>query len=220
MLGGLHPLPFQVGGGLTMAEKLYRESRSALGEKGAGPEGGLEDSWRKCRALAMSKAANAAERAAMRAYPSAGGEALPIWEGLLGVAEESTIGARIEAVTSAYTQSLDAVAGAIEDRLQAIDASITVEALDPDTATIAHFGQPFQVDAIHDHDTSRWPAYSEHAILFVKWPGAVPDSDKRRRVERILNRDLPAWWDWRIFNASGFYCDGFNDSYCDLTLLG
>lgn len=220
MLGGLSPLPMQIGGGATIAEKLYRESRSALGRNGAGPEGGLEDSWRKCRALAMSKAVSAAERAAMRAFPSSGGEALPIWEALLGVDQEATDGARIEAVTSAYTQSLDAVGESIEQRLQAIDATITVEAVDPDSTTIARFGQPFQVDAGDAHDTSMWPAYSEHAILLVKWPGGIPDANKRRRVERILNRDLPAWWDWRIFNASGFYCDGFNDSYCDLTLLG
>lgn len=220
MLGGLHPLPFHVGGGPTFAEKLYNESRSALGPKGAGPTGGLEDSWRKCRALAMSKAASAAERAAMRAFPSSGGEALPIWEALLGVDQELTIGDRIASVTAAFTQSLDAVASSIETRLQEVDATITVEAVDADTTTVARSGQPFQVASGDAHDTSRWPAYSEHAILFVKWPGGVPDTDKRRRVERILNRDLPAWWDWRIYNVSGFYCDGYLNSFCDLTLLG
>lgn len=219
MLGALCPLPFQVGGGPTLPEKVYRELREGLGEGGAGPEDGLEDSWRQAKALGIAKALSVVERAAMQAFPDRGIEHLPVYEAILGIATEDHLVARTSAVVDAYTLQLDATIPGLKQSLQAIDPIIEIDTISPDKSVVTRHGKPFDDDP---DDTSYWPAYSQHFFLHVRWPvpGGVPDADKKRRVARVLSRALPSWVDWTIYNQAGFYCDGYLDSYLDVTAMG
>jgi hypothetical protein len=220
-LGILNPCGFQCGGGPTLTEKVYRQLRQGLGTDGAGPEDGLEDRWRQCKALVIAKAMDVSERAAMQAFPQLGVEHAPVYEAVLSLPAQPTLAEETDAIASSYTLELDATIAGLQDELSAIDAAIVIDLIASGQSVVTRHGKPFQVDGA-PQGTSQWPAYSQHFFLHVRWPvtGGVPPADKKRLVERALSRSLPSWVDWTIYNQAGFYLDGFNDSYLDVTAMG
>lgn len=204
-LGALNPCAFQCGGGPTLVEKIYRALRASLGRDGAGPEGGLEDTWRIAKAIAIAKALSAGERAAMQAFPNLGVEHLPIYEGILGVRDGETLAERTEAVAAAYVGVPDATDTGLEGALKKIDPSIELVIVDRDSSAISRYGYPFGADYV---------AYSEHFFAFVEWPAI--DESKRATVERLLNKALPAWCDFSIYQSRGFVLD---ESELDVTYM-
>lgn len=213
-IGELNPCAFQCGGGPTLPEKIYEQLRSGLGKNGAGPEDGIEDRWRQAKALAIAKALDVQERAAMQAFPNLGVEHLPIYEAILGLREGENLADRTDAVTAAYVGVPDATDPGLEAALQRIDSTISLVVVDATESLVAHFGKPFQIGAA-TQDPAEWPAYSEHLFAFIHWP--VIDETKRPLVERLLNKSLPSWCDWVIYQSVGFVLD---ESPLDVTFLG
>ncbi len=210
MLGSMNPLPMRVGGGPTRAEVIWRQLRSGLGTRGAGPEGSSEDRWRQAKALGIAKVLSMQERAAAQAFPQLGIEHLPIYEAILAVTGGDTLAARTEAVTAAYVGVPDATDPGLEAALQRIDPTIELVVAPHAEALVTRYGKPFGAA----QDTAKWPAYSEHFFAFVKWP--VIDESKRGSVERLLNKSLPAWCDFVIYQSEGFTLD---EDPLDVTFL-
>lgn len=220
MIGALNPCAFKVGGGPTLAEKLYRESRLSLGEGGAGEVNSLEDKWRQAKALARAKGLAAVERAASQAFPHLGVEQLPVYEDMLSLEGAGEAADRSEAVARALSDDPAATVPNLLDELRRIDPIIELDTIDATESVVARYGKPFQVDG-SAQQSSRWPAFSQHFFAHVRWPvpGGIPPSDDRAEVVRSLNRMLPAWCDFVIYNKVGFFFDGFNDSFLDITAL-
>ena len=85
-LGWTNALPLELGGGPTDAERIYEALRRAMGRGGVGPEGGLEDLWRQCKARVIADAGVGLEAAAMQAFPDRATALLETWEELLRLA--------------------------------------------------------------------------------------------------------------------------------------
>ena len=90
-LGWSNALPLELGGGPTDAERIYTALRRAMGQGGAGPEGGIEDLWRQCKARAIADAGLGLEAAVLQAFPGEATELLETWEELLGVQPAATV---------------------------------------------------------------------------------------------------------------------------------
>lgn len=225
--GARNPWPIRWGGGQTDFERLWRSLRSALGKGGAGPEDGLEDSWRQAKALGMSMAFSAAERAAVQASPGYATDHVPVYEDLLALPTEATDVERRASIEAAWTAELSAVIPGLGATLAAIDSGITIVAVEESWSTYFQQGrtlEPFTGTPTYGSlNGSAWPNYATAFVLLVRWTGApngVPDPETRLVVERVLRDVLPSWCDYTITNGAGFYCDGYNDSYLDLTALG
>lgn len=210
MLGALNPCAFQVGGGPTLPETVWRQLRSGLGTQGPGPVSGVEDRWRQAKALGIAKVLSMQERAAAQAWPQLGVEHLPIYEAILGVAGGDTLAARSEAAAAAYVGVPDATDPGLLAALQRIDPTIELVVVPAAESAVARHGKPFG----STQETAQWPAYSEHFFAFVKWP--VIDESKRSTVERLLNKSLPAWCDFVIYQSEGFTLD---EDPLDVTFL-
>lgn len=224
--GRHNPWPLQWGGGPSDFEQLWSMLRAALGDGGAGPVEGLEDAWREAKVCGLLKATTVAERALLQAFPGKATDHLEIIESELGVAPSGSLEDRRRTVESTWVEALSATIPEIRAALQAIDPSIDVATLDADEAAAWQHGMHLAGDApVFDAtlNGAQWPNYGQHFIVGILWNGApsgIPDPATRLQVERYLNRALPAWVDWVIFNRVGFYLDGFNDSRLDLTAFG
>lgn len=227
-IGRQNPLPFQLGGGTTELERTWFEMRKAVGERGPGPVGSLEDRWRFAKACGVIAVTTAGRRALMQFFPNLATDHITVYENLLRVPPETHDEERRLAITAAFTLQISAVIPDIRTSLMAIDAGIDV--VIQSEATSIHF-HPGKTLAPRDgtgpatygnQKGSIYPNFSSHFILTILWTGlggsgGLPPPNKLAAVQRYLNQTLPAWVDWRIINGSGFYLDGFNDSRLDLT---
>jgi hypothetical protein len=226
-IGRQNPIPFQIGGGTTELQRTWFEMRKSIGENGAGPLGGLEDSWRFAKACGLTKCTTMGRRALMQFFPHLATDHLPVYENLLRVPRETHDEERRIAVAAKFTLQLSAVVPAIRAALVALDAGLDVvlqseaqsvnfqpgKMLRPRDGTAAAYGVQAR---------SNFPAFSSHFVMTVLWSGlgaSLPPASTRASVERYLNDVLPSWVDWRIVNAVGFFLDGFNDSRLDLTAM-
>jgi len=230
-LGRLNPLPLHVGGNPSPAEKVYRAMRAAVGmvsatEQAAGPEGGIEDSWRLAKARVIARTAQLDELAALQALPDRATVHLEVYEALLQVPQAETTVERQAAITAVWTANLSALIPRIRAHLEEI--GLDVLNISHDQASVAHYGQHYadrtDPGAYGQRSAAMMPNYSTHWVLHVVWtgcPSGIPPADKRATVERYLNEVLPCWCDFVVLNGSGpFYFDGYLDSRLDLTPFG
>ncbi len=231
-IGWHNPLPFQVGGGETDTETIWRGLRSVVGEGGCGPEHGLEDSWRQVKAQAIAADAAAIERAMLQGIPGKQTDHLEVYEDLLGLARAATETERQSAVAAAITAQISADVPTLRARLQAIDPALDVENVAYANATTTHFGKAFgprtggpaygsgQSSGIH---ATGWPNYASDFVLHVRYTlpsgATIPPADVLAAARRMLNEALPAFVDFEIYTSTGFYLDGGVDgtSLLDLT---
>lgn len=221
MSGALNPCPYQVGGGPTLPEKFYTALRRSLGELGAAKAGGIDDAWRIARALTLAAACSTKERAFFQAFPGYATDHLPVYEALLLLPGSDTLAEGLEAAELAYTASLDLALPGIRADLRAMDPQLDVTSTPYDQAITTRYGKPFQVDSKAQR-SSDYPAFSTNCLCCVQYSGSggVVPEPLRSRVVDYLNAALPSWVDWRIFNHSGFFLDGFDDSKLDATAMG
>jgi hypothetical protein len=222
--GGRNPWPLQWGQAPSQFEALWTALRKMLGRDGPGPEDGLEDGWRQAKVTGLLMAHTMAERAAMQALPQWSTDHIEVYESILNVPRAATDKERREAITSAWTLELGATVPALTIMLQAIDSGLDIVTVDEDWSTVFQQGKAY---APHSGSPtygtlqgSQWPNYSTHFVLKVEWSGltdGLPDAGKMAEVERALNTALPSWVDYTVQNDSGFYLDGYSDSYLDLT---
>lgn len=214
-LGYGSPSAFQLGGGLTHYERVYLALRRAMGEGGAGPLGGVEDEWRKAKAMIIARAIALEERAWWQAFPGYATEQIGIWEGLLALPPADTLAERQRAAEAAYTKQLAFDVPTIRRDLQAIDPGLDVVQMTKTLSVTTQFGIPYEAP----DGVPPFVNYSHDFVCAVIWTGltdGIPDPATLDVVTRYLE-NLPAWIDWRIMNGVGFYLDGFNDSRLDLT---
>jgi hypothetical protein len=198
-----------------------------LGRDGPGPEDSLEDGWRQAKVTGLLMAFSMGERAAMQALPQWATDHVEVYEDLLGVPQAETGAERRDAITAAWTLELGATIPALRIMLQAIDSGLDIVDIDEDWSTVFQQGKAYAPHSgTPDYGNllaTDWPNYSTHFVIKAIWtglPNGVPEPYVRAEVERALNTTLPSWDDYTIQNAaSGFYLDGFNDSYLDLTAL-
>lgn len=240
-IGGLTPLAFELGGDDSDMEIVYRTLRLAVGgDSGAGPEGGIEDFWRICKAEAIWAGMESMERAAMQALPQFATDHLEVYEDLLHVPRESTDAERAVAVTLAFCLQLAADIPSLTQDLKAIDSRFAIQSIDYDKATLVHFGKafgprdgsvPYGSGVSSGVTASSWPNFAHEVVLHVVWEASAsaptPTGEVLAQAKRLLNSALPSHVDFSITTYSaadgaGFFLDGGTDgtSLLDYTAFG
>lgn len=230
MIGGSNPIPFQIGGGRSLPERIYWALRSAVGEHNYAvediPGTTVEGSWRWCRALALA-AMQGDERAMIDAIFSRCTDTISVFEDLLGITALAAASDedRRQEIVDLIAHGATAISATLEDELQTIDPLFTVVYAAHDYADTTENGRAFEDYVPADPDASgpafgggrsstEWPNYSSDYICLVQYgvaAGAISAEQKRRIVsaEAVINRALPAWVDFSIVNdpTGGFILD-------------
>lgn len=226
-IGRQNPIGTEIGGGEGIVEQIYLALRNSLGEGGAGPPGGIEDELRWAKAEMIAAAVASMERALVQYFPDRATDFLPAYEQDLGVPRAATDVERREAITAAYIGGTGAVWPWLLAQLRRIVP--TLELIQQDPSQSFEFGPGRYLRPREDEGdalayganaTSAFPTYSSHFVLTVLWPGGIPDPALRDGVERSLQDSLPAWHDYQIINAAPLHCDGFNDTFLDISGVG
>jgi hypothetical protein len=241
--GWMSPLPIRLGGGATRIERYYRGLRSAIGDGGAGPPGGLEDVWRMIEARAIGASYDACARAAHQMWPQTMTDLLDGWEAKLGLPRAPTLVERQAVVRLALIRELDASLPAMRIELQDIDPNLDIENVDWTEEPMTQFGRAFgPLPGVSDlaYGTGRnagrvasaWPNWSFGFLVRVRYQLPAGETlipvASRARAEDYLNEVLPAWVDFELYNLAdgsdglGFYLEGGpnGDSLLDQTAFG
>lgn len=212
-IGSLNPLPFRVGGGLTPAQKAYRTLRQAVGEGGSAPDDrGIEGLWRRSEAKGLAAAASHCRRALIQASPQFATDLLPYYERILGIVPQGAEAARRDVVVPLWTKRADNAMPRLLERLQVIDARLSLLEFPHSEAVTAQFGRSFaavepgleapEFGIPRGHVL--FPNYSTDSIvrvLFNVGHEGVLSADELVVVERVgaLMRDaLPSTTDFTI----------------------
>lgn len=231
-LGWTSPLAMELGGDPSDVELVWQALRDAVGKGGAALEDTIEDLWRQARARAIAFSASEMERAALQVFPNIATDWLAYYEKLLGVVPPvgATEADRREEVARRFARELRADGQNLLAALQEIEPTSELLEVDPDKTTVAQFGIAFNARPyaapFGTNNASNYPAYSTDMIVVVRVTLETGVSQiptlTYQRMEETLNELLPAWVDFAVTQvgstgAEGFYLDGFNDSYLDLT---
>ena len=237
-IGWQNGLPFQIGGGESDTETVYRALRQSVGGReggGAGPEGGIEDAWRMAKAEALAAAAAVEERAALQAFPQYATDFLDVWESILGVPPAGSTADRQAACAAALTEQVSALIPNLRTAIKRVAPYADVDSLPDADALATWFGKVlgartgypiFSAGQTAGVTAATWANFSDHFVLRVRYvlPAGVlaPTEEELAQLADLLNRDLPAWVDWSIYTGVGFFFDGGEDgsSLFDLTTFG
>lgn len=227
--GWQNPYPFQLGGGETRTESVYKALRRNVGVGGAGPLESIEDLWRIAKAQAIAASMSQVERAFTQAFPNLATDHLPLLEEELAVPREATDHERRVTVAEAYTRVAPADIPNITQDLLDLSPYYSVINHARSGSIIAHQGKALAplsgTPAYNFGGGTQFPCYSTHHYLFVGWDVAAsglatPDATLLDRTERFLNEALPSYVDWQISQLqTGFFLDGGVDgtSLLDIT---
>ena len=240
-LGGQNPLPFQLGGGASLSERIYTVLRRAAGERAGGspiePQGGIADAWRWAKAKAIAAVLSGDERAFSQAFPGLATDRLELFEAILGLAQAPTDAERAAACLAAWTASIAADIPSLTADLQKIDPHVTVDPVDYAQGTTTNLGkmfgglpgagQPYFGSPTVSHGpSSAAPNYSSDFVCHVRYtmPAGMltPPVDKLAALKDRLQTVLPSWCGFVIYTSTGFYLDGGADgtSLLDITAFG
>jgi hypothetical protein len=233
--GGMNPFPLRFGGGPSPAQRAYAALRSALGGEEAnalGPEGGIEDLVRRCKARVMGASAATVEAAFAQALPHTATTHLDLWAGRLGVELEETMVATRAAVVAEWLRKARGDLPSLNTWLATLSPHLSTASTPWLSAKTSVPGVTLTRPDFYMYATeragSRIPNVSSRYLVRVKWDhvaagAASPGPELRRKIGDHLNVSLPSWVDWKIHQISGpFYLDGGPDgtSLLDLTPMG
>lgn len=239
-IGGQNPLPFQLGGGASLSERIYTVLRRAAGERAGGspiePQGGIADAWRWAKAKAIAAVLSGDERAFSQAFPGLATDRLELFEAILGLAQAPTDAERAAACLAAWTASIAVDIPSLTADLQKIDPHVTVDSVDYTQGTttllgkmfagLPGAGQPSFGIGTPSVLSSRAPNYSSDFVCHVRYtmPAGMltPPVDKLAALKDRLCTVLPSWAGYVIYISTHFYCDGGADgtSLLDSTAMG
>lgn len=244
-IGALNPLPFQIGGGQSETETIYRELRKAVGEGGAGPardanpthHDSIEDLWRLCKSQVVAAAVRTLERGTIQAFPFVAEDFLDEYEEALGLGGGGTLVERQREVAAAWVLQLSAIVPDMRTELQRIDPQADIDQLVYEQVTYTQLGKmfgpmpgasapPYGSGVSASVDAALFPNYSSDFILFVRYSLLTGQTQvpavSRALIARYLNEVLPSWVDWVIFTGTPFLLDGgpAGDSLLDQTAFG
>ena len=227
-LGWSNALPLELGGGPTDAARIYTALRRAMGQGGAGPEGGIEDLWRQCKARAIADAGLGLEAAVLQAFPGEATELLETWEELLGVQPAATVVERQDAAAAALAGKGAADAPSLTQQIADVAPWAELEQQDRATARVAQLGKvlgardgsaPFGSHTTAGVVSASFPNYSDHFVERLH-ATAAPTDGELAALAMLLGDVLPAWVDWGVYvGPTGFNLDGGDDgsSLLDIT---
>lgn len=227
--GWQNGFPVELGGAPADAERIYHALRRAMGERGTGPEGGIEDLWRQCEATVIAAATRAVEAAAMQAIPGEQTYSLDDWEEILGIAPAPTDPERQAAVAAALTGRGGATLPELQGAVTKLDAGLEVDPQAFATARVAELGiafgsrlgtPPFGSGQTAAVASARYPNFSDGFVVRVWSEAPVPTDELLDALATEMNTTLPAWVDWDVYAGElGFFLDGGpnDDSLLDLT---
>lgn len=232
-LGWQNGLPLELGGGTSRTEDIYNALRGALGSA-PGPKDGIEDLWRQAKAASIGGVVIATERAALQAFPHVATDALPRYESILGLVATGTETERRAAAAAAWVVDQLADQPSVTASLDVIDAAFYLGNTPDGQTTSVQVGRQFGdrpnlggwAQLASGRQSSAWGNFSDDFVLraYYALSGgllSIP-SAKQSAAERYLNTVLPAWVDYTIATADGFYLDGGADgtSLLDQTAFG
>lgn len=224
-LGALNPCALRLGGGKTRTEVLYRFLRSAIGEKGPGPKGGVEDAWRTAKAYGIARATVLQERAVVNAFPGRANDAIAAWEVLLGSEKspDDPYQERVDELSVLYAGPIAVAIPGLQESLEAIDPNLSIITPVPTASADTHLGIHRASAGVDVDNAIQYVNFSSSYIMLVQWSGVGSSGfpePQATLVARLLNKILPAWMEWGLVNDTTFYLDGFSDSYLDITAPG
>jgi len=221
-IGPSNPFPFQVGGGQSESDAIYRALRSAVGKGGSAEDdvGTIDGVWRRARARGISQVSRTGERAALQAFPDIAIDLLPYYEDLFGLTPDpdETIESRQQAASAAYTERVRASGPDLDADLLAIDSRLSVVALAFEESETTQHGRAFEDLASSEpfnggRKSTLFPNFSTEfvvTVLFDIGDGVAPTIAERltlETVKRHLSKTLPAWVTFQIVTSIGFTLD-------------
>lgn len=230
--GWLNPLPFDVGGGTTTVQDVYRTMRAVVGVGGAGPEDSLEDLPRQTRAYGTALAIEADERASDQYYPSRSTDALGYYESLLAVplAPDLETHERQQLVSSVFTAPPATSAEDVDAGLLAIDARLSVLTLPDEFVETTQHGRAFEDLAGTEpfNGGRKSTAFGNHSTTYLLsvlfdigsgTPVTPLETAILSRAAQYLNEALPAWVTFQFVTSAGNGGFILDNDLLDLTAL-
>lgn len=239
--GWKNPLPFKIGGGLTPTEEIYAALRSARGEGGNPPEGGLQDLWDRSRAKMIAAGQSAVLRAVLQAFPQTMVDHLPVWEKILKIPELPTVAERQIAVALALTGIINATTPGLDESLKKIDPAFVVEYLPWDESASTVHGkcfeglpgttpEPFGTGPAAARKSTALPNYSTGFVVHVRYllsgGQTEPPAASLSAAVDLLNKQLPFFVGFELYaltsggEGDGFYLDGGDDDTSRFDVTG
>lgn len=219
--GWSNPAPFEMGGGATNVERIYRALRSAVGIGGSAEDddGSIDGVWRQARASGLAAAGTTGERALMGAFPGKATDLLGYYEELLLITpeNESDLPGRRALAEQRFTSQVDVSVPQVADDLARIDERFSVLETPRAEAIETLFGRAFEDYAGAEpfgggRKSTLFPNYSTDFVLWVLFdlgsgvlPG-VPESASLAAAAELLG-GLPTWVDFQTATADGFIID-------------
>jgi len=231
-IGAGNPIPCQIGGGLSLAERAYHALRDAIGRDNCGDIDSLDGAWRW--ALARGIAAGVAdERAVCQVWPDRATDAIAIYEDILHITAPSASSdeERRQEILRRWVQAVTAETEDLEAELQRVDPLFSILDGDRDTSASTTPGRGFEDFDPSDPSacgpafgggrySTLFPNFSDDFVCIVQYNVALRgrhhagalSAEQKRRIEQakaILNQVLPAWVDFRIIAnpSAGFVLD-------------
>jgi hypothetical protein len=225
-IGGGNPIPTQIGGGLSFAERIYKAMRAAIGEENVAAEGTIAAAWMWCRARGMA-AAFADQRAVNQIWPDRATDGIPIFESILGIATTAAMSDedRRQEIIRRMVLIISGVSSDLEDELQIIDPLFSLLPTERDSSDTTENGRGFEDYDPNDpasagpafgggRSSTDWPNFSRDFVVTVQYDIAAgtATAEQKRRIEQakqVLNDVLPAWVAFEIISnpSGGFILD-------------
>jgi len=232
MAGFGNPFSIELGGGPSQQEAAYEALRSAVGvgnSADGGPDDSVIEAWRFARARGVV-ASFAAERAAAQSSPLTATDMLRAYEEILRVflPLHATEQERREALLPRYTRVVTADYPSLLGKLRAINPLADINIPDRADTRDTQLGRAFEdhnpaspkasgpafglVDGNSGSKCTSFPNFSTDFLMVVLSPAAGAswadvDVLSFRKIEDLLDEELPAWVDFRVYAACGFVLD-------------